>query len=57
MENPDRADMAPGDEVPPDAEGAGENLCPDCSGSGRQGDADCPTCGGTGRITQAVGGA
>jgi hypothetical protein len=55
-ERPDREDMAPGDEVPPEQPPAGEEACPDCGGSGRQGDDKCPTCGGTGRVTEAVGG-
>lgn len=48
--------MAPGDEAPPDAESAGEDLCPSCGGSGRHEGRECPHCGGTGRITEAVGG-
>ncbi len=49
--------MSPGDEVPPGTEGAGENVCPDCGGTGRRDGAVCVTCGGTGVVTQAVGGA
>ena len=48
--------MAPGDEVPPSAPGAGEDICPSCSGSGRVDDDTCPECGGSGRIVEAVGG-
>ena len=47
----------PGDEVPPDAESVGENICPACGGSGRREGRECPECGGTGRIVvEAVGG-
>ncbi len=46
----------PGDEVPGDIANAGENLCPDCGGSGRVNDGECPGCRGTGRIIEAVGG-
>jgi hypothetical protein len=53
---PDRDDMAPGDEVPPETAAAGENACPDCAGTGRADGGDCPTCGGTGRVTEAIGG-
>lgn len=54
----------PGDVVPADAASAGEDLCPDCGGSGRVdggggeagGETGCPTCGGTGTVTEPVGG-
>ena len=52
------AGMSPGDEAPAGTPGAGENICPDCSGTGRRdGAAPCSTCGGTGRVIEAVGGA
>ena len=52
------AGMSPGDEAPAGTPGAGENICPDCSGSGRHdGAGPCSTCGGTGRVIEAVGGA
>jgi len=57
---PDPSDpqLRPGDEVRPGTEGTGENLCPDCGGSGRTpDDTECQLCSGTGRVTQAVGGA
>jgi hypothetical protein len=59
--DPSDAGLRPGDEAPPGTPGAGENLCPQCSGSGRTGEGDgdgqeCPVCAGTGRITQGVGG-
>ena len=56
MERPDREDMAPGDEAPPESEAAGEDLCPECGGSGRVGQGDCPTCGGRAFVTEAIGG-
>lgn len=49
-------ELAEGDEAPPDEPSAGENVCPDCSGSGRRDGGDCPTCGGSGRIVEAIGG-
>ncbi len=49
-------DMAPGDEAPRDEPSSGENMCPDCEGSGRSGDGECPMCGGTGTVNEAVGG-
>ena len=51
-----RPDMAPGDEAPPQAPETAENVCPQCQGSGREGDGDCPACGGTGTVAEAVGG-
>ena len=46
----------PGDQAPPDARDAGENICPDCGGSGRRDGQSCATCGGTGRVIETVGG-
>ena len=40
-----------------DAEGAGENVCPQCSGSGTLDGDTCPTCGGSGKVIEEVGGA
>lgn len=51
------ADLNPGDEAPPGTTGTGEDLCPDCAGSGRRDDRPCPTCNGSGRITAGIGGA
>jgi len=48
--------MHPGDDAPTGTAGAGENLCPDCGGSGDLRGAPCPTCGGTGRVTEGIGG-
>lgn len=55
-DDPTRPDMAPGDEAPPGTEGAGEDVCPDCVGSGRKDDGECPTCAGRGTIIAGVGG-
>jgi DnaJ-class molecular chaperone len=56
--------MNPGDEVPPGSPGSGENICPQCRGSGKlqgegdgEGEGECPNCGGTGKIIQGIGGA
>jgi hypothetical protein len=48
--------LNPGDEAPPGTPGTGEDVCPDCNGSGRVGDAKCPTCAGRGTIVRGVGG-
>ena len=55
--DPTDADLRPGDEARPGTEGAGENLCPRCGGSGRHDGEDCPVCAGTGRVIEGVGGA
>lgn len=46
----------PGDQAPPGTPGTGENICPACAGSGRQGEQDCPVCGGSGRVIEGIGG-
>ena len=45
------APLRPSDEAPAGTPGTGEELCPDCGGSGKQGGRDCPTCQGTGKVT------
>lgn len=32
----------------------GENICPDCSGTGTREGASCDTCGGTGRVLEPL---
>ena len=46
----------PGDEAAPGTPGTGENVCPECRGSGKLGASDCPNCGGTGKVVEGVGG-
>ena len=54
----DTSDMNPGDEVPPGSPDSGENICPECHGSGQlEGKGECENCGGTGKIIQGIGGA
>lgn len=49
--------LKPGDEAPPGTPGTGEDVCPDCSGTGiRKDGVECPTCEGTGRIIEGIGG-
>lgn len=51
-------EMSPGDEAPPGTPGTGENICPECGGTGRlQNDRECQNCAGTGVVREAVGGA
>jgi hypothetical protein len=53
----DSEQLRPGDEGPPGEAPVGENLCPDCSGSGEVSGQTCATCEGTGLIDQGIGGA
>jgi len=48
--------LNPGDDAPEGVGGAGENLCPACSGSGRLEGRECQTCGGTGKVIEGIGG-
>jgi DnaJ-class molecular chaperone len=52
-----QAPMSPGDEAPPGTPGTGEDVCPDCGGSGRRAGRECPTCQGPGKVTVGIGGA
>ncbi len=52
-----RQPLNPGDEAPPGTPGTGEDVCPDCRGTGRRDGRECATCGGTGKIVEGVGGA
>lgn len=49
--------MAPGDEAPPETPSTGENVCPECGGSGKLKGQACPNCEGTGTVTVGIGGA
>jgi hypothetical protein len=48
--------LNPGDQGEPGTPGTGENVCPDCKGSGKLNAGPCPTCGGSGKIVEGVGG-
>ena len=52
-----QAPMAPGDEAPPGTPSTGENVCPECGGTGRLGASACPNCQGTGKVIVGIGGA
>lgn len=52
-----RQNLHLGDELPPGAPGAGENICRICNGSGRLPSGEqCNTCGGTGKVIESVAG-
>ena len=50
-------DTNPGDEAPPGSPGTGEDICPECHGSGKVDGRPCRNCGGTGRVVRGIGGA
>ena len=52
-----RPGMAPGDEAPPGTHGTGEDICPECKGSGQVAAGECPRCAGSGRVIKGIGGA
>jgi hypothetical protein len=50
--------LAPGDQAAPGTPGTGEDVCPQCGGSGRTDEGRaCPECEGTGKVTVGIGGA
>jgi hypothetical protein len=50
-------EMSPGDDAPEGTPGTGENVCPQCGGSGSVDGKACPNCEGTGKVTVGIGGA
>ncbi|MBI0535261.1 hypothetical protein D9599_06730 [Roseomonas sp. KE2513] len=48
--------LNPGDDAPPGTPGTGENVCPQCQGSGKLSGAECPNCGGTGIVIEGIAG-
>lgn len=53
---PNAAGNYPSDDAPPGTPGTGENVCPECGGTGRIQGGDCTNCGGTGKIIKGVAG-
>jgi hypothetical protein len=49
--------LNPGDEAARGTPGTGEDVCPQCHGSGRADGAACSNCGGRGTIVRGIGGA
>jgi len=50
------AGLKPGDEATPGTPGTGDDVCPDCHGTGKLDGKPCATCAGSGTITRAMGG-
>ena len=49
--------LKPGDEAAPGTPGAAEDICDQCSGSGKlAAGTECPACEGTGRVMRGIGG-
>ena len=48
--------LAPGDDAKPGTAGTGENLCPECQGTGLVGNVPCQNCAGTGIVNEGIGG-
>jgi len=49
------AQQHPGDQAPAGSPQTGENVCPECAGSGSRDGKPCENCDGTGRVTEIVG--
>jgi hypothetical protein len=53
---PADAGLNPGDDAAPGTPGTGENICPECKGTGRIGSTRCPNCGGSGKVVSGLAG-
>jgi hypothetical protein len=57
MEDPDPTNPAPGDDTAPGPAGIGENICPECGGSGKVDGQTCYNCSGHGKVLEGIAGA
>jgi DnaJ-class molecular chaperone len=46
----------PGDQADPGTPGTGENVCPECGGTGKVNGHPCDQCRGTGKVVTGIGG-
>jgi DnaJ-class molecular chaperone len=53
----DHPDLNPGDEAFPGTESTGDDICPECDGTGRIDGDECENCGGRGTVVVGIGGA
>ncbi len=51
----EREPTVAGDKAQPNAENAGEDLCPQCNGTGRYRGGECNNCDGSGTVWVPVG--
>jgi RecJ-like exonuclease len=49
--------LAAGDDAAPGTPGTGEDVCPECHGTGKLGAKPCSNCNGSGRVIKGIGGA
>ena len=56
IQTPRPSTLNVGDDAEPGTPGTGENVCPDCHGTGKLGAASCQKCGGTGKVVEGIGG-
>jgi hypothetical protein len=56
VQTPRTSTLNVGDDAKPGTPGTGENVCPDCHGTGKLGTASCQKCGGTGKVVEGIGG-
>ena len=49
--------LNPGDEASPGTPGTGDDVCPECHGTGRINGQQCRNCGGSGTVVRVIGGA
>jgi hypothetical protein len=53
---PSASMLNPGDEAPRGTPGTGEDVCPECNGTGRIDAGSCPNCGGRGTVVRGIAG-
>ena len=53
----DASKLNPRHEAAPGTPGTGDDVCPECHGSGRISGQPCRNCGGSGRVVRVIGGA
>ncbi len=55
-DSPTEVRLNPGDVAPPGTPGTGEDVCPQCHGSGKLQGQPCQNCGGTGKVIKGIAG-
>lgn len=57
MKEIDPNQTAPGDAIATGPAGVGENVCPECNGTGQVAGTDCGYCLGRGKVLEEIAGA